>query len=80
MKKFTKKSEAIKQLFTILDECSFATISYYLTTKFNSAYIPAVTDDEKDDAEDWGLKEEFISQTLPNVAKGISEVCAFHPD
>ncbi len=80
MKTFTTKSEAIKQLFSMLNDCSFATVAYYLSSNFNYAYLPAVTKDEKDGAECRGLKEKSLSLPLQDAAKTLDEVYAFHPD
>ena len=80
MKTFTTKSEAIKELFTMLDDCSFATVAYYLSSNFNYAYLPAVTEDEKDNAECQGLKKKSLSLPLQDAAKTLDEVYAFHLD
>lgn len=80
MKIITTKSEAIKQLFSMLTDCSIATSSHYTSCNFNSAYLPTVTENEKDNAEFWGLKEKSISLPLQDAAKGLDEVIAFYPD
>lgn len=64
----------------MLDDCSYATVAYYVTYNFNYAYLPAVTTDEKEWAENWGLNNDALPLPLQDAAKTLDEVCALHPD